>query len=180
MIIDIIAAILVAYGFYTGYQRGLIKTVFNTLSVFIGVLAALKLSPIMIGILQSLISTAPAITFILGFVLTFILFLGIIRFVGKKLEHLFKVVHINFINKIMGGALMSLFFILIFSYAVWGLSELKVLNKSTSETSISYPMLKSIPQTSQTIFIKLKPAFTEFWGKLVETMDQIKEKGEDL
>ncbi|MBL0081067.1 MAG: CvpA family protein [Saprospiraceae bacterium] len=40
MTIDIITVIVVAFGFYLGYQRGLIKTVFDTLSLLIGVLAA--------------------------------------------------------------------------------------------------------------------------------------------
>ena len=180
MIIDIIAALLVAYGFYTGYNRGIIKTVFNTLSIFIGILAALKLSPIVIGILEKLITTAPAIVFILGFVITFILVLGLIRFAGKKLEQMFKTVHINFVNKLLGGALMSIFFLVIFSYGIWGLSELRVLNQSTSEKSIAYPIVKPIPQASKKIFIKLKPVFEGFWDKVVVTMDKIKEKGEGI
>ena len=51
MIFDIIVICLIALGFYLGYNRGLIKTVFDTLSLFIAVLAALKLSPIVINLL---------------------------------------------------------------------------------------------------------------------------------
>ena len=54
MIIDILAAIIISLGFYLGYQRGLIKTIFDTLSLMIGILAALKLSPWVIDALQSL------------------------------------------------------------------------------------------------------------------------------
>jgi len=178
--IDIIAAVLLAFGFYNGYNKGIIQTVFNTLSIFIGILAALKLSPIIINLLESVITTAPAITFILGFALTFILFLGIIRYAGKKLEHLFKAVHLNFVNKILGGALMAIFFLVIFSYGVWGLNQLGVLNKTTSDNSIAYPIVQPIPQASQEMFVKLKPVFTDFWDKVVETMDKVKEKGENL
>ncbi len=180
MIIDIIAALLLAYGFYTGYSKGIIKTVFNTLSIFIGILAALKLSPIVIGLLEKIITTAPAIVFVLGFALTFIIFMGIIRFIGKKLEHMFKTVHLNFVNKILGGAVMSIFFLVIFSYGIWGLSELRVLNQQTSEESIAYPIVKPIPQATKKAFIAVKPIFSDFWDKVIVTMDKIKEKGEGL
>lgn len=43
MILDVFVAIVVSLGFYLGYSRGLIKTVFDSLSLIIGILAALKL-----------------------------------------------------------------------------------------------------------------------------------------
>jgi uncharacterized membrane protein required for colicin V production len=48
MILDLIVAIVITVGFYLGYSRGLIKTVFNSLSLIIGIIAALKISPLML------------------------------------------------------------------------------------------------------------------------------------
>ena len=69
--LDIIVVLVVAFGFYTGYSRGLIKTVFDTLSLFIGILAALKLSPIAINAIDRLFNVAPSISYLLGIVITF-------------------------------------------------------------------------------------------------------------
>lgn len=52
MILDIICGILVAGSFYIGYTKGILKTIFGVLSIFLGLLAALKLSFLTIGILE--------------------------------------------------------------------------------------------------------------------------------
>ena len=93
MLLDIIVAIVVSLGFYLGYTRGLIKTIFDSLSLVIGILAALKLSPIVISILQEIIKTSPAVSFLLGVVITFIGVMALIRFVGKKLEDMLSCQH---------------------------------------------------------------------------------------
>ena len=110
MMLDLIVAIVVALGFYLGYSRGLIKTVFDTLALIIGIVAALKLSPITIDVINSIFKTSPAITFLVGVVLTFIGIMALIRFIGNKLEDILEAVNINFINKIAGGVLQGLFF----------------------------------------------------------------------
>ncbi|MBL0101905.1 MAG: CvpA family protein [Saprospiraceae bacterium] len=105
----------------------------------IGILAALKLSPIIIGILQDIIKTSPAVTFLLGVVITFIGVMALIRFIGKKLEDLLEAVNINFINKLAGGAVQGLFFAYIMSLALWLVNNLNVLNPETKAASITYP-----------------------------------------
>lgn len=179
MILDIIVVIAVAFGFYTGYSRGLIKTVFDTLSLVIGVVAALKLSPVVIGILEGFISTNPAITFLIGIVLTFIVVMALIRFIGRKLEDVFEAANINFINQIAGGGVQALFFAFLLSMALWLMNNLNVLNPSIKESSITYSLLEPLPEAGKGLWISLKPMFTEFWDKTLETMDLIKDKTQE-
>ncbi|MBK9735892.1 MAG: CvpA family protein [Saprospiraceae bacterium] len=174
MLLDIIVAIVISLGFYLGYVRGLIKTVFDSLSLIIGILAALKLSPIVIGILQSIIKTSAAVTFLLGVVITFIAVMALIRFVGKKLEDILEAVHINFVNKIAGGALQGLFFAYILSLGLWLVNSLNVLNPETKAASITYGLLEPLPQKGKAVFMALKPLFQGFWDKTLEAMDSIK------
>ncbi len=179
MIIDLFVAIVIALGFYLGYTRGLIKTVFDSLSLVIGILAALKLSPVMIGLLQEIIKTSPAITFILGVVITFIGVMALIRFLGKKLEDMLEAVNINFINKIAGGALQALFFAYLLSLALWLVNSLKVFNPETKAASITYPLLEPLPDKGKAIYTSLKPLFKGFWDKTVEAMDSINGENKD-
>ena len=99
MILDLVAVLIIVLGFYFGYQRGFIKTVFDTASLIIGIIAALKLSPLVISFIKSSLNLSPSISFILGIVLTFLLVMILIRFIGARLEDLFKAVNLNFINK---------------------------------------------------------------------------------
>jgi len=180
MIIDLIALLAIVYGLYTGYSKGLIQTVFDTLSIIIGIVAALKVSPIVINLLQGILPLSKSLVFIIGFVLTFLLIMGLIRFVGKKMESLLKVANVNVVNKILGAGLMALFFSLIVSYAVWGVNKLSLVNEDTLASSNAYPFLQTLPEKSQSLFESVKPVFSGFWEAMMDTMDSIKETGEDL
>lgn len=178
MLLDLIVAIVVALGFYLGYTRGLIKTIFDSLSLVIGILAALKLSPIVINILQEIIKTSPAVTFLLGVVITFIGVMALIRYIGKKLEDMLEAVNINFVNKIAGGALQGLFFAYILSLGIWLVNSLNVLKPELKASSITYSLLEPLPEKGKALFISIKPLFKDFWDKTVQAMDGIKDENQ--
>ncbi len=180
MTIDIIVVIILAYAFYSGYSRGLIGTVFSALSLIIGILAAMKLSPIVIDLIGGLLNLNPAITFIIGFAITFIAVIALIRFVGKKLEDVMKFANINFVNKIMGGGLLTIVFAVGLSYALWFLDNTKILSEGQKQQSISYAMLEPMPEATKSVVASAKPLFQNFWDKVLETMDEVKDKGEEL
>ncbi|MBK6782498.1 MAG: CvpA family protein [Saprospiraceae bacterium] len=165
MILDVFVAIVVSLGFYLGYSRGLIKTVFDSLSLIIGILAALKLSPIVINILQSFLKISPAMTFLLGVVITFIGVLALIRFFGKKIESALEAVNINFINKIAGGVLQSLFFAYLLSLAFWLLSTIKVLSPEVQKASMTYSLLEPLPEKGKKYLFHCDLYFRDFGTK---------------
>ncbi len=175
MFIDLIAALLVLYGFYVGYTRGIIKTIFALISIMIGILAAVKLSPFAIVLIQKAINIHPGLAFVLGFALTFIIILIIIRFIGKKLEDILKFAQINFINKLLGGGIMAILFMVFYSYALYGIDKLQLISDKNKDSSVSYAYLEALPQKTEDTITKLRPYFQEFWDKMVETFDQIKE-----
>ena len=176
MIIDILAAIIISLGFYLGYQRGLIKTIFDTLSLMIGILAALKLSPWVIDALQSLFNLHKAVTLILGIAITFIGVMMLIRFIGRKLEDLLEVANINVLNKAAGGALQAVFFGILLSYCVAFLSKLQVFKEDTIQKSYTYSSLMKMPELSSKLFSAVKPIFVDFWNKTNEAMNDLKKE----
>jgi membrane protein required for colicin V production len=178
MVIDVLAAIVISFGVYLGYQRGLIKTVFDTLSLIIGIVAALKLSPIVIDILQKLLQINPAITFILGIAVTFIGVMYLIRYVGKKFEDLLEAVNLNFINKLAGGTLQGFFFATILAFGIGLVDKVSLLNQQTKDQSFSYPHLVKVPAISQGLITAMKPIFTGFWNKTLETIESVKSKND--
>lgn len=179
MIIDVIVAVFVTFGFYLGYSRGIIRTIFDTLSLIIGIIAALKLSPITIDLVQQLIKTSPGLTFIIGIVLTFIVVMVVIRFIGRKFESILQHLNINFINKLSGGILQALFFAYLLSMVIMLLNTINVLNPEAKSTSITYPIIEPIKNRGSSILLKAKPMFTDFWTKTMETMDEVKAKSEN-
>lgn len=180
MFIDILAIILIIYGFYSGYSRGIIDTLFDILSIIIAVLAALKLSPIVIKFIGSTFDFSEPVNFIVGFVLTFFLVMLGIRFLGTQLENLMKTIHINFINKFAGGVLLSAMLVTFFSGALWLTNEMTLLPETTKSQSTIYPALEKIPHLATGIIGSLKPLFIDFWELLKNTIDTIKVKGESM
>lgn len=180
MVIDVIALVLILIGFVTGYRRGLINTVFDTLSILIAVVASLKLSPIMMDFVEGTFKLGSGLSFIIGFVATFFIVMMIIRFVGNRLEGLLKAIKINFVNKIAGGVVMGGVFAVLFSFLLYLVSSMSLMDDSSKQTSITYPMLSKLPDQSKALFNGLKPVFSEFWEKTVDTIDTIKEKTDDI
>lgn len=179
MTLDIIIALIVAFGFYLGFNRGLIKTVFDTLSLFVGLLATLKLSYFVITLIEQLVNNK-AIAVIAGVVITFIAVMALIRFIGAKLEDVLQAANVNFINKIAGGGLQGVFFALLLSLALSFLNKLEVLNAETIADSKGYALLEPLPRHAQVVFEHAKPIFSDFWQKAVEAMDAAKDKGDQL
>jgi len=180
MFLDIVTCLLVAFGFYQGFSRGLIKTVFATLSLVVGIVAALKLSPIVIGLLQNAFSINPAVTFVLGFVLTFIVVMALIRFIGNSLQKAMKSIHIGGIDKLLGGLMLSLFYALLVSFGVYFVDKVELISDETKQASFTYPILEPMPRAAQGVGEKVRPIFREFWDKMLVTMDAVKEKGEEV
>lgn len=173
MILDIIVVLVVAFGFFAGYSRGLIKTVFDTMSLIIGILAAMKLSSYTIDALESMLNISTSITYLLGLVITFIIVMAIVRFVGRKIESVLKAANVNVINQLAGGAVQGLFFAFLLSMAIWTLGNYNVMKPETKEGSITYPYLEPLPEAGKALFTAVKPIFQEFWDNTVRAMESM-------
>ena len=129
-------------------------------------------------LLESVVKTNPAISTLVGIVITFIVVMALVRFIGRKIEDVFEAANINFINKIGGGVVQGLFFAFILSMGLWLMNNLNVLNPQTKEKSITYSLLEPLPEAGKGVFVALKPMFTGFWNKTVEAMNKVKEEVE--
>lgn len=179
MVLDIFVVLVVAFGFYTGYSRGLIKTVFDTLSLLIGILAAMQLSRFAIDALESFLNVSPFITYLIGIVITFLLVMALVRFIGRKLEDVFEAANINVLNKLAGGVLQGLFFAFLISMALWVLGNYNVIKPETRSKSVTYPLLEPLPEAGKSVFRAVKPVFETFWEKTVKAMESIGGKADE-
>lgn len=180
MIIDLALGITIIIGFIYGYSKGLIKTIFSLLSILIGLIAAMKLSPLTIRGMESIIPNSPRLAYIVGFLLTFVIVIVLIRFIGSKLESLFKMAKINFMNKSAGGILLALSFGILFSTIIWFLNEARLLSEQQKDQSITYYHLEGVPGKAREQFEVIKPVFREFWDKTVETFEKARDSGLEI
>ena len=173
MVVDIIFAIAAGYGFYLGFSKGIISTVFTIISYTFGLVAALKFTPAMTNFLETAFNTVNPLMFILGFLLSFIITMVFIRLIARGLEGLFQTANINIINQMAGGALLSGIMILVYSVLLWFGDQAHMVDQQTKQQSFTYVYLEQFPSQAWKLAEMAKPTFEEFWDHSVDFMDRI-------
>lgn len=173
MVIDLIFLIFAGYGFYLGFSKGIISTVFTVLSYAIGLMAAFKFAPSMTTFLENTFHTDNPLMFIAGFLLSFVLTMVLVRMLAKGIEGVLQTANINFINQAAGGVLLASIMIVVFSMVLWFGEKSHIVDEDTKEQSITYPILKNFPERVWTIAKVLQPVFEDFWDASVDFMDKL-------
>lgn len=101
--IDIISSLILFYGLFKGFTRGLIIEAASLLSIIIGILGALTFTPIMENLLSYFFSDEKLPSSIILFTASLILIVLGINFFAKNLTKFIKLVSLGGINKVLGG-----------------------------------------------------------------------------
>lgn len=174
MVIDVVFAIFALWGFYLGFVRGIIKTVFTILSIIFGLMIAFRFGPQVTEILEQALSDN-ALMFIAGFLLTFVLTMLIIRLFARVLEGALETANINFINQIIGGAFMAALTILLYSVLLWFGDRSHLIDDQTKDESVTYAYLEQYPELIWEWGGKAKPIIEDFWDHSIEFMDRLED-----
>lgn len=175
MIIDFLFAAFAIYGFYIGYSKGIIKSIVSILSIAVGIVAALRFSPVVTDMLKETFDSQSPLMFIAGLILTFLLTMTLLRVMGKGLEGILKTANINFINQLLGGAFMAAALIFLYSSALWFVVQVGRMDETSAGISESqtYSFLKTYPGKVTRSFSMLKPVLQDFWDYTMDMMDQV-------
>lgn len=177
MVIDIICLIFAAYGFYLGFSKGIIKTVFTLISIVFGIIAAAKFGPMMTDFLESILNYQHGLMFIAGTLVVFGLTWLLIRILANSLEGILKTGNVNIVNQAVGGGVMAILLVSLFSVFVLFGERSHIIDESTKKESITYEYLEQLPDKLQNVSKKLKPVFEEFWDYAINFMDRIEKGG---
>lgn len=175
MAIDAIFLILAGWGFFIGFSRGIIKTVFTFFSVVFGIMAAMKFGPAATRFLETAFGDTSAWLFFAGTLLAFVLTMMIIRMIANGLEGILESANINIINKFMGGMLFAALLTLMYSIILWVGEQAHVVTPKTTASSMTYPYLERFPSQMRSVYDIASPSFKQFWDEAVEAMDKVQE-----
>jgi len=175
MVVDIIFVIVLLTGFYMGFAKGIIQTVFTVLSLLFGLMAAFKFSEPTTQFLETTFNTDNPLMFIAGFLLAFVVVMIIIRMIARFLEGILKTANINVINQMAGGVLLSGVMVLLFSVLLWFADQARMIDPQTKLDSYSYPYIKNYPTHLKELGIRLKPVFHNFWDSSMDMMDRLEQ-----
>lgn len=144
MIFDILFVIAVAVGFWWGYKKGIIYSLFSMLGYFLGVVAALKFSYLLAKLLKGVVNMSPQGLAILSFILVFIFMILLARLVAWVLEEILKSFSLNLVNQLIGGVLHAVIALYLLCVLIWFADRMQVFPQKQRDTSHVYSFMANL------------------------------------
>ena len=163
-------------GIWLGYAKGLVRTLLNVVTYLIALILTLIFSPWLAEFLSNTFPVGSLFALIFGTIAVFILLSYLLHSLTKKLDKRFKARSRTTPGKISGGIVMLLFSIILYGLVLGTVNQFKLIKEETKQTSISYPVLQTIPDHAVTFVETFKPIFKNYWEMMEETIQQSKSK----
>jgi len=141
-VIDIIAALLLALGFYKGFKNGLLIEMASIIALVAGSYCAFHFSDFVAEFLSDQFQWNEKYLNSSAFIITFLIVLWLVYLLGKILTKLVQVLLLGMVNRILGGVfgllkiLIILGVLLVFLDEKLGVSSW--ISEKTIETSLLY------------------------------------------
>jgi membrane protein required for colicin V production len=174
--LDIISALLLAWFAFNGFRKGLIVEVASLAALILGVYAALYFSDVTADFLVEYFSMSTNYLSIISFILTFLLVVITVVFVGRIVEKFVDLLLLGFLNKLTGSVFGLLKGALIISLLIWIFNYFDPDQKLiTQETRSETLLFKHIEQIAPSIYnrmdflhdIEIKDPFSEEENPLI-------------
>ena len=102
---DIVVAIVLILAFFNGLQKGLVMQLVSLVGLILAVIFAGQLAknilPWFMEVVQLSSNVAPVVAYIVAFALIMV----VISLIGNLIQKFMEAVHINFLNKLLGGVI---------------------------------------------------------------------------
>lgn len=173
MWIDVAFGVIVIYGLYSGYSKGIIKTLFVILSLMIGFAAAMTLTPLVSGFLRNALDMNTTLVPVIAFLVTFFGALFIVRLVARILEKGLKTIRLNFINKLAGGILLSVVGMFLLSVVLSFIDKAGLLSETAKLSSQSYALLAPLADTGIALLRQFFPFLKDMWENIIDAFKEV-------
>ncbi len=168
MLFDILFIIFIGLGFWQGYKNGIIYSIFSILAWFLGIIAALKFSYMVVNLLHGFVHLGPKSLAIISFILVLLLVLVLMRFLAWGLEQILKAASMDLPNKVFGGVLHSLIGLYVLCVFIWFLNRLDVFPQKQKDTSHVYPYIGNLAPKVVDVTGQAIPYFKDSFQKFDE------------
>jgi membrane protein required for colicin V production len=173
--IDILILIAVALGMIGGFINGLVKEVASFAALILGIWCAIRFSGFTAGRLYDYFNMSGKSIGIISFIVTFVIIVVIIHFIGLLVDKLVTAVALGFINRLLGIAFGFFKSVLIMSVIFVVLNAIDArrpfLPKEKIEQSLLYNPISDIAPA-------LFPIIGE--GGFYQGFDRFKKKPQDV
>lgn len=177
MAIDIACTAIFMFGFWHGYSRGIIHTIFSLLTWLFGIVLAFKMAPVMRNVLQGIFDSDSDLLVVVAFGVNLAFILFLMKMVAHGLEGFLKLAFLGLFNRAAGGVLSGGFYVLIFSVLLYFVNLANALNEQTLAESKTFPYLKEMPPKAWAMAKRLQPTAKELFNNSYDWMDRLEKEG---
>ena len=166
MAIDIIFIILMLVAVIRGTSRGLIVAVFSLLACIIGLAAAIKLSVVVAGYLQSEGHMHSKWLPILAFLVVFIAVVLLVRWIANLIEAAVDITFLGWLNKMAGAVLYMALFISVYSVILFYGTRAHIISSNAIASSVVYRFVEPWGPAVINAIGKIIPVFRNMFTEL--------------
>lgn len=178
MILDIIFAVIVGYGFYLGYSKKAARTVSLALLVVLSLLLSLSLCPYITDFLSTIVQADNKVLFFIGFVASFLIATFSVRWVLSWLEDVLKKDNVSMATHVSTGLVTGALALFLYGGALNLLDETKVIDPQVKRTSVTYDFSKKFPDSAKSSLTGVGPVVEDFWGYVTNSVEENYEEAE--
>jgi membrane protein required for colicin V production len=139
--IDILFFIFIFIAIVHGWRKGLILALFSMLCGLIGLAAAVKLSAVLATHMKSDLHMTSRWLPVFAFVIVFVFVILIIRWAGRLLEKLIKMVLLEWLNKLGGILLFLVLYLSVYSVILFYGTKTQIISKQMMGNSQFYSLI---------------------------------------
>ena len=139
--IDMLFYIIIFLAIVQGWRKGLILALFSMVCGLIGLAAAVKLSAVLATHMKSDLHMTSRWLPVFAFILVFIFVILIIRWAGRLLEKLIKLVLLEWLNKLGGILLLLILYISVYSVILFYGTKTQIISKQMMGNSHFYSLI---------------------------------------
>src|ERR1700676_4381417 len=139
--IDMLFYIIIFLAIVQGWRKGLILALFSMVCGLIGLAAAPKLSAVLATHMKSDLHMTSRWLPVFAFILVFIFVILIIRWAGRLLEKLIKLVLLEWLNKLGGILLLLILYISVYSVILFYGTKTQIISKQMMGNSHFYSLI---------------------------------------
>lgn len=172
MIIDIGLVLFAGLGFWLGYSKGIVRILFVIVLYAIALLLTLALSPWIMDFMIWAFKADRTFALIFGTIFTMLILILLLHWLLKSVEKYLKKSKMGAYSKSLGGVVMMIVSMFLYSFLLWGIVQFNGNNTNTTSKSYSYSVLEKIPVGTNSFFAEFKPLFRRYWELMDKTMKE--------
>jgi uncharacterized membrane protein required for colicin V production len=174
VVIEALFGIITYAAFHLGHHRGLVGAAFGFFGWLLAFIFAIKLTPWGTGVIDSLLGVSLQINPLIAFVILGFIGWRIVQSIGNSSTSMVESGEISVFNRLAGGALYWVVFMLTFSLVLRAGTTYKVIPSSIVERSRIYnQMLSHYPDIAMKSLTYLIPFIADGWGVLDKAISDI-------